>query len=705
MDGALEDDGWRDAADVAAFNETAFGDNREPNVKTTALLTYDGKFFFVGLRCQDPEPRQIRAPYVERDGVIGNQDNVAVFLDTRNDGRSAQEFRVNPRGIQADAVWTDATGNEDFSPDFHYDTAARLTATGWEAEIRIPLSSLRYPADDPQTWRILIWRNLPRDFRYAIYSSPLPRGTNCLICHSMELTGIAGLASGSHFVLAPYATAQDLASAQAPGEPLDDEPVDGEAGLDFKWAPSASTAVDAALNPDFSQVEADVAQIAVNNRFALFFPEKRPFFLEGVDLFETPIQAVYTRTITSARWGTRATGKIGASSYTVLFGQDRGGGSVILPGPTSSELAPQDFRSLVGIGRWRHDIGSSFVGLLVTDREIQGGGYNRVIGPDFQWRPSDHDRVTAQLLWSESQAPNRPELAAAWDGRRLSDHAVELSWSHQTRTWDLFSRYNDLGDDFRADDGFVPQVGYREGVAEAGYSLFPTGAFSFVRPYLIGLFATDRDGALVNRRVRPGVYFQGKRNLGGFVGANIDRVRTGDQLLSRRQLPFSVQFDPSRRFPRLSLSGFVGEEVDVVNERIGSGGELTGAATLRPGDHLEVQLNSAFSWLSVDRAAGARGRLFTAQVQRVRTIYNFSARMFLRLIAQYVTVERDPSLYREPVAERSAFFAGSLLFSYRLNWQTALFAGWGDDRERSQADRLERTGRQLFLKLSYSFRR
>jgi hypothetical protein len=705
LDGELGEPAWRDAAVIDAFYETVFGDNREPLVRTVALVTYDARYFYVGLRCQDDDPRQIRAPYAERDEVLGNQDNVAIFLDTRNDGRSAQEFRVNPRGIQADGVWTDATGNEDFAPDFYYDTAAQIGADGWQAELRIPLSSLRYPKSERQTWRILIWRNLPREFRYAIYSSPLPRGSNCLICHSQELTEIAGLPSGGHLVLAPYASAQDVATAPAPGEPLAGEPADAELGLDLKWTPTPNTALDAALNPDFSQVEADVAQIAVNNRFALFFPEKRPFFLEGVDLFETPVQAVYTRTITSPRWGARSTGKLGSSSYTVLLAQDRGGGSVVLPGPSSSDLAPQDFRSFVGIARWRRDFGSSFVGLLATDREIEGGGHNRVGGPDFQWRPNERDRVTAQLLWSESRTPERPDLSPAWDGGSLDGHALEARWLRRTRTYDVFAEYEDVGAGFRADDGFVPQVGYREGSTEVGYAFYPSGLLSFARPYVFATYSVDREGSHLNQRVGPGVFVLGKRNLQGFVGMNFDRVLTGDKVLERRQLPFNLQFDPSHRFPRLALAGFLGEDVDLANVRVGTGGELTGTATLRPTDHLDTQLHGALSWLDVETPSGGSGRLFTARILRVRAIYNFSARLFLRLIGQYVTEERDPSLYVVPVAARSAFFSGSFLFSYRLNWQTALFLGYGDDRERSPADSLEPTGRQLFLKVSYAFRR
>src|SRR6185295_11755057 len=161
-----------------------------------------------------------------------------------------------------------------------------------------------------------------------------------------------------------------------PGTRLVGSGSEWDGGLDAKWNPNANTAIDAALNPDFSQVESDVAQISSNERFALFFPEKRPFFLEGLDLFSTPIQAVYTRTITSPRWGGRATGVLGGTRYTALVAEDRGGGSVILPGPQTSDLADQDFSSYAAVTRLRHDLGRSFVSLLLTDREVEDGGYN-----------------------------------------------------------------------------------------------------------------------------------------------------------------------------------------------------------------------------------------------------------------------------------------------------------------------------------------
>jgi hypothetical protein len=452
-----------------------------------------------------------------------------VFLDTRNDRRSAQEFRVSPRGIQADAVFNDANGNEDFSPDFYYDTAARITERGWQAEVRIPLSSLRFPKADPQKWGIIVWRNYPRGFRYAIYSSPQPRGATCLICRSRELTGITALPSSRHLVVAPYASAQDVARAVVPGQPLQGEPTDKNVGLDAKWNPTASSALDATVNPDFSQVEADVAQIAVNNRFALFYPEKRPFFLEGVDLFDTPIPAV-TRARSSPRWGARSTGKLGASSYTLVLTQDRGGGTVILPGPTGSDFAPQDFSSVVGIARVRRDFGRSFVGLLFTGREDEGTGYNRVLGPDAQWRPNDKETFAAQVLLSDTVTPDRPDLATAWDGHRLRSHGLETSWNHSLEGIDWLARYRDFGDGFRADEGFVPQVGYREGFLNVGYKFYPKGLFNFVRPFLNLEDSADREGGLLTRQVDPGVTLFGRKNLQANLTLHVHRERTDDQV-------------------------------------------------------------------------------------------------------------------------------------------------------------------------------
>ena len=246
-------------------------------------------------------PRGVIAPLRDRDNLSGTTDYAGVIVDSKNDGKTAQMFLANPRGLQYDAVTSDASG-EDSSPDFYWDTAGKITATGWNLEIRIPFSSLRYSNEAEPTWGILLYRNYPRDRRYQFFSAKLPRDVNCFICNSSKLTGFADLPHGSHLVVAPYANSQrsDAPSAGL-GTPLQNGDLSSDAGLDLKWNPLANAAIDVTLNPDFSQIESDVAQIAANERFALFYPEKRPFFLEGVDLFATPFQAVYTRTVTSPR--------------------------------------------------------------------------------------------------------------------------------------------------------------------------------------------------------------------------------------------------------------------------------------------------------------------------------------------------------------------------------------------------------------------
>jgi len=708
VDGVLDDQGWQGATRVETWYETNPGDNVTPKVRQVGYVTYDQRYFYVGLECDDPEPRRIRAPLGDRDNLSGATDYGGVILDTRNDRRTGILFLANPRGIQYDAVSDDTTGNEDSSPDFFWDAAGRITERGWSLEIRIPFSSLRYPKQDPQTWGVMLYRNYPRDFRYQMFSTTLPRGGNCFICRSNQLTGLGGLPSGGHLVLAPYASGSRTAEPEGElGTPLRNGPVQGDVGLDVKWTPSAAMAVDATLNPDFSQIESDVAQIAANERFALLFPEKRPFFLEGIELFSTPIQAVYTRTITSPRFGLRATGKLGSLAYTGLFAQDRGGGSVILPGPNGSEFADQDFDSFVGVARLRRDFGKSFVSLLASDRELEGNAFNRVFGPDLQWRASSQDTVTGQFLLSFSRTPNRPDLADEWDGRALSSHGAHVWWSRSSLKYDWYLEGKDIGEEFRADNGFVPQAGFREAFLDTGYTWRPKGAVRRFRAYVVGDHTSDREGDLLNRQLSVG--FGLDALWGSFVRIRYawDRVRAGDgkATLPRDRLLYTIQTSPSRLLSNISLEGFLGGEIDFDGARTGSGGSVVFSATVRPSNHLELRLNNSRRWLNVDRPGDGRARLFTAKVDRLRATYTFTSRAFLRVDGQYVSTTRDPALHLDTVARKDASFSGSVLVAYKLNWQTVVFAGYGDNRELSEQENLERADRQFFVKLSYAFQR
>ena len=715
LDGDLSDPGWQGLTPITQWYETNVGDNVEPQVKNVAYLTYDDKFFYAGFQFEDPKPKGVRAPIGDHDAVSGSTDYAGVIVDSHNDGKTAQMFLANPAGVQYDALSSDATG-EDNSPDFFWDAVGKITATGWNLEIRIPFSSLRYSTEAQPTWGILLYRNYPRDRRYQFFSARLPRDVNCFICNSSKMVGLANLPHDSHLVVAPFLTASEsnVPKDDVPGHPLLGNPLTplsgrkvlGDAGLDLKWEPSSAVVIDATVNPDFSQVESDAAQITANERFALFFAEKRPFFLEGVDLLSTPIQAVYTRTITAPNGGVRVTGKVGKTAYTALAAQDDGGGTAIVPGPQGSIFADQDFRSDVGLMRIRRDVGRSFVSLLATGRNVEDGGHNFVIGPDFQWRPRGADSFTGQALWSQSDTPNRPDLATEWDGRKLSDMASLLYWSHGTQKVDWFLQGLDYGKDFRADDGFIPQVDYREAFLDAGYTIRPKKSYySRIRLFTTDFHDAQTDGTPLFQRLSVGAGADGKWNSFTRIELNRDNVLVGTAWLQRFRPHIIWQAQPSLMFNLLSVEAFLGDEVDFANVRQGSGTTILSTISFHPSSHLELRGNSSVRWLDVDGGPGVgRGRLFTAQVERLRATWAFNARSFVRLIGQYIETKREPSRYTFAVDPKDAHFSSSALFAYKLNWQTVLYAGYGDDRTfTTVTDQLEPSLRQAFAKISYAW--
>jgi hypothetical protein len=707
VDGDLSDPGWKEAAVVETFYEFQPGDNVPPPVRTVARFGRDDRFFYVSFWCEETDVRKIRAPYVDRDGITDQQDYVGILVDVDNARRTAVDFWISPRGIQKDSILNDSPFSEDDAPDYFWQSAGRIGTDSWTAEVAIPLSSLRYPRKDPQDWSLMLYRVWPREFNYQFYTARIPRGSSCFLCWSATVAGIAGLPQGMHYVVAPYAAG--FSTKDYPG-PDDGGPegrstkTKGEIGVDFKWLPNAGTIVDATVNPDFSQVESDVAQIGVNERFALFYPEKRPFFLEEVDLLQSPIPAIYTRTITDPLWGARLTSRTGSTSYTVLATDDRGGGSVILPGPVFSDVAPQDFKSYVGIGRARHDMGPSYAGFLATARAAEDGAYNYVFGGDFQWRPNDSDIFGGQYLYSFSRLPDRPDLHPEWTGQALSGFGWLASWTHTTRHWTWTAEYDDFASGFRADDGFVPQVGYREVIWNGGYRIFPTGFFSRVRFLTGGDHATERDGSLISRKAFPGISVQGAGGLVAEVDYNFETVAIDGRNLDYDRFVWSVTLSPSGFFPVVGISGNYGEQPDVSNVRVGTGGDVLLTALIRPTDHLGLDLRLERRWIdeSVD---GQSGRLFTADVARLKATYVFNARTLLRLIGQYEDVRRDPGFWVDPVLRREGGFTGSALFSFKLNWQSVLFVGYGDARALDETGFLVRTGQQFFVKVSYAFQR
>jgi hypothetical protein len=654
VDGNVSNSEWAKARRIDGFVEYFRGDNTAPPATTVGMLAYDAEAVYVAFLATDPRPGDIRAPLVDRDKVLADQDYVSILIDTRNDRRSGVAFKVNPRGVQTDSVINDANGEEDFSPDFFYEAVARRTPEGWAAEMRIPLSSLRYPATDPQTWAVIMTRNYPRDFRYVMSNTPIPKDSNCFLCHAAEVTGFEGLPTGSHYTLTPYVTAET-------------------AGLDLKWNPSASLTLDGTLNPDFSQIEADVPQLAVNSRFALAYPEKRTFFLEGVDLLSTPLRAVYSRTIHAPAWGMRATGQLAGNAYTLLVAEDRGGGATLIPGPYGSELIPDDASSHVLIGRVRRSFGDSFAGVLASAREYESGSSNRVLGPDFQWKPTAADRVAGQFLVSET------------DGKRGT--AGRLFYTRDEKRWDLYAGARTFSPEFRADNGFIPMTGAQETYVEGGAHFYPKRALTYVRPYLGYAYAREYDGhELMWQQLHPGVYFQGKWGSDGWVTYRLgDRERVQGKVRDASFVQFSLRAAPRRWLPAVKLEGTFGEKLDYAEGRKGEGANLSLSASLRPTDYLQLEGTTSREWLDLPT-----GPLFSAQVDWLKATYTFSARQLVRLTGQRNVLERAGQ-----ATETSTSIAA--LYGYKLNFQTVFFVGYSGESVTES--------RNVFAKVAYAIQR
>lgn len=706
IDGVLDDAGWSDVAPIDTWFETNPGNNTVPKVRNRGRVTYDGDALYIGLEFEDPDPRAIRAAVTDRDNLTRESDSGGVILDPTDSGHIGQLFLTNPRGVQYDAVLDDTGDGEDPSPDFFWDSAVHITDKGWTLEIRIPFSSLSYSRQNPQPFRLMLYRNYPREFRYQFFTTQLPRDSGCLICRCNRLVGLSDLPTGGGIVFAPYVSGSYEGKPVAgAGSKLHYDDPQLSAGFDAKWRPAAGTVIDLTVNPDFSQIESDVALITANERFALLYPEKRPFFLEGVELLATPLAAVSTRSLTDPQWGARATFKGDALAFTALAVQDEGGGQVILPGATSSRFAEQNFRSWAGIARLRYEVGDASLAVLGTTREVDGGGFNRLGGPDLQWRPSESDSIVGQVLYSFTRTPDRPDLAAEWDGRSLAGHAALLRWIHIGNLLDFTALYRDLGSRFRADDGFVPQVGIREGRGEAGLTVHPDeGALRRLRGFATYDRTANPGFDLLSQQVTAGVQADGLLASTTQLNYAYDQILVAGKLLSRNGLVYSVSMTPGVIISRIDLSGSAGQQIDFDNARTGTGFDATLSAKLLPTPHLELALNESLRWLDVDVPGQTRSRLFTARVDRLRVVYSFTPRVFVRVTGQYEVTRRSPELYLAPVTAKDADFAGSVLFAYKLDWQSVVFVGYGDNRTLSETTQsLEPTGRQVFVKLSNAF--
>jgi hypothetical protein len=386
IDGFLDDDCWKKAVSVHQFVENNPGDQVKPDVETKTYITYDDSRLYIAFICYD-DPEKIRSSYCERDKLWGNQDNIGVFIDTYGDAIWAYTLNVNPYGVQMDALWSPYRG-EDTSYDLIWESAGKITEHGYQVEMAIPFSSLRFPNKENQVWRMEFFRHRYRDSHYQYSWAAYDRDEPCWPCQWGTITGIRNVTPGKGIEFLPSVITYQSGYLDGAGDSSDphnfvNEDPDGEFSLGAAYAFNSNITTEATYNPDFSQVESDEAQIDLNTTFALFYPEKRPFFQEGSDLFGTWMNTFYSRTINDPEFAGKFTARINRSNIAYLVASDEHS-PIIVPFEEGSAYILTG-KSVSNFGRFKQPFGTdSYIGLLVTDRRLEGGGTGSIIQIDNQ---------------------------------------------------------------------------------------------------------------------------------------------------------------------------------------------------------------------------------------------------------------------------------------------------------------------------------
>jgi len=646
-------------ARVEGFVQRDPADGQPASQRTVVYLGYDRQHLYAVFCAFDGEPDRVRAHMSRRENVQGDEI-VEVQLDTFDDARTAYTFIANPLGVQWDAIYTeDREFDESWDAVWH--SRGRLTDRGYVVWISIPFRSLRFPRMDVQTWGVILVRDIPRNNESSFW----PRVTNRVegrLRQAARLEGIRDVSPGRNVQLIPYATARSFRVLDEPRGAFREDDLDPDAGLDAKMVIADSLALDLTVNPDFSQVESDEPQVTVNERFEVFFPEKRPFFLENLQLFATPIDLLFTRRIADPRLGARLTGKLGKFGLGAFATDDE---------------APAE-RAKIGVLRATRDVGEqSTVGVMATHREL-GGRRNDVAALDARVKLSDQWVALLQSARSDTREQ---------DGTSRSDFAHDLAANREGRHFTSHIHYREFGPDFRTDLGFVPRVDIRESHAYFGYLLRPEGRrLVSWGPGVFVQYIDDHEGLRLDRGVEPEIEFELQRQtrLGLFGRAADERLRPGDVPGVSEPLDFSTA----------ELGGFFRTRfVDAVDFEVswaqGRGinfgppaGEAPFAADTRRAEALlslrplrRLRIDGAYLYTRLADRAG-RGEVFTNEIARTRFNWQFDRRLSLRAILQYELTRPDPALTS---LERDETLNGDLLLTYLVNPWTALYVGYNSN--------------------------
>jgi len=703
IDGDLSDPGWSGAARATNFSEANPRENAKPSVESDVLVTYDEDHLYLAFIAKD-DPSSIRASLTDRDGMW-NDDYFGILLDTYGDASWGYFLFANPKGVQGDSRFASSSG-EDERFDIIFHSEGKITDDGYVIEMAIPFASLRFPDRPVQTWRATFWRTRPRGSREQHSWAAIDRNDSCMMCTFGTITGLEGIKPGGALELIPAVVATQSGSFHTPGDPASgfrNRSVDGDASLTARYSFAGGLTTEGTLNPDFSQVESDAGQIDVNTTFALSFPERRPFFQEGGDVFSTNISTVYTRSINNPLAAMKLIGRLGRTSIAYLGARDQST-PVLLPFEERSFSAVTN-KSVSNVIRARQTFGSnSFLGAILTDRRLDGAGSGTVGGVDGVIRLPKNLQLEFQLVGSRTVEPVDAALTApldgvtfrggrhtaAYDGEAFSGYAQYTSLERHARTWTFDFDYYGYSRAFRADNGFVTTNDSRRVSMFQGLTFYPKQ--SVVERLSPGL-SVYRNWNFIGERKGQGAELNLSANLRGqsYVGLEYsredERFRGQDFTgLDEVEIYAETNFSQPLRFGAgIEFGDDIARNLTTPTAGRGTGFEMWMA--IRPVSWISIQPTFTYSRLSV-----GGNEVFSGYILRARTELQFTRELFVRLIMQYDDFDRALSL--EP------------LLTYRANPFTLVYIGSTRGyQDFGQPFGWKRHDTQYFAKMQYLIRR
>lgn len=454
IDGKWDNPIWDQALRIDGFKQFVPKEGADPSHKTVAWLGYDAKNIYCAIKAYDSEPEKIRYSITTRDNCM-EDDWVFLSLDTFNEKRRSYFLIINPLGIQMDMLRIEEGGNDnmDDSWDTVFYSDGKVTDDGYFIEMAIPFKSIRFPDDEEKVWSVCLGRTIARSGEIQMYP-PMTKDKPGLISQAQEMVIRGKVEKGKNFELMPVAT-----SLKTKGDNMTFNP-----GVNFKWGINSDMTLDMAANPDFSHIEADAPQIDVNQRFALYYNEKRPFFLEGMEIFRFPqIDMVYTRRINDPIAGAKLTGKTGRFTYGMLSALDTSPTESLWD--VSSGSGGGDRNALYNIFRVKADVfKESYVGFSFTDKEM-GGAWNRVAGLDGQFKFNDRWFLSFQAIGSKTRFGDQTTTTFA--------PAMYLDFSYFSKHLSVGAYGLSIHPDFEASSGYVNRTDYRSVGTYLGYRIYP----------------------------------------------------------------------------------------------------------------------------------------------------------------------------------------------------------------------------------------